>query len=175
MHGRPIWCELPWWTETNAVWVQAFGLILAFLLQLYLLYLTLREQKAARLERRHDEVRRQRSDVTCAGITSILRTLPEDQLCIHLWAGHFRRAGFAFDKTLYGQLPEYLRRKSDSFMEDIKKPISIQENQTARFLLVFIFPYPKFDAVLEDVNRLHFGNVHLVWDDDGKPISVPRY
>ena len=44
----------------------------------------------------------------------------------------------------------------------------------ARFLLVFLFPYPKFDAVLEDVNRLNFGNTHLVWDDSGKPIEVRR-
>jgi len=100
MLGRPIWCELPWWTEANATWVQAFGLVLTFLLQLYLLYLTLREQKAARLERRHDEVRRQREDVTCSGVTSILRTLPEEQMCTHLWAGHLRHAGFAFEKTL---------------------------------------------------------------------------
>jgi hypothetical protein len=59
-------------------------------------------------------------------------------------------------------------------MDEISKPILLQQNQIARFLLVFIFPYPKFDAVLEDVNRLNFGNVHLVWDDNGKPISVPR-
>jgi hypothetical protein len=116
---------MPWWTETNAAWVQSFGLILTFLLQLYLLYLTLREQKVARLERRHDEVKRQRADVTCAGVTSILRTLPGDQLCLHLWAGHFRHAGFAFEKALYGQLPEYLRRKCDPFMDEINKPISV--------------------------------------------------
>jgi hypothetical protein len=144
------------------------------LLQLYLLYLTLREQKAARLERRHDEVRRQREDVTCSGVTSILRALPEEQMCTHLWVGHLRHAGFAFEKTLHGQLPEYLRRKCDPFLDEVKKSISIQENQAARFLVVFIFPYPKFDAVLEDVNRLHFGNVHLVWNDEGKPIDVPR-
>jgi hypothetical protein len=68
------WCQLPWWTETNAAWVQSFGLILTFLLQLYLLYLTLREQKAAPIERRHDEFKRQRGDVTCAGATKVLPT-----------------------------------------------------------------------------------------------------
>jgi hypothetical protein len=39
---------------------------------------------------------------------------------------------------------------------------------------VFRFPYPVFDAVLTDVNRLHSGNVHLVWDDEGNPIKAPR-
>jgi hypothetical protein len=59
-------------------------------------------------------------------------------------------------------------------MDEIGKQISPEQNKIARFLLVFRFPYPNFDAVLADVNRLNFGNIHLVWDDLGKPIKVPR-
>ena len=163
-----------WWTETNAAWVQAIGLIVTLLLQLALLRLTLREQKEARRERRNDEVARQRNEVTCGGVTSILRTLTEEQLCTVLWAANFRHGGFAFEKGLYAQLPEFLRRKCDPFMDEIDKPIPPEQHQIARFLLVFRFPYPEFDAVLEDVNRLNFGNVHIVWDDDGKPMKVRR-
>ena len=107
-------------------------------------------------------------------MTSALRALSEEELCNHLWAGNFRHGGFAFEKGLYAQLPEYLRRKCDPFMEEINKPIPPAQHTTARFLLVFRFPYPDFDAVLGDVNRLNFGNTHLVWDDLGKPIKVPR-
>jgi hypothetical protein len=59
-------------------------------------------------------------------------------------------------------------------MDQINEPIPEAQHKIARFLLVFRFPYPKYDAVLDDVNRLNFGNVHLVWDEDGKPIPVPR-
>src|ERR1039458_9263729 len=168
------WCHQPWWTETNAAWVQALGLTLTLLLQLVLLYLTLREQREARRERHQDEITRQRSEVTCGGVTSIVRTLTHEQLCTHLWAGNFKHGGFAFETGLYAQLPEYLRRKCDPFIEDIARPLSPGQNQVARFLLVFRFPYPNFDAVLEDINRLNFGNVTIVWGDDGKPIAIRR-
>jgi hypothetical protein len=88
--------------------------------------------------------------------------------------GNFKHGGFAFETGLYAQLPEYLRRKCDPFMDEISKPVSIEQHKIARVVLVFRFPYPKFDAVLEDVNRLNFGNVHIVWDDSGKPMNVVR-
>jgi len=169
-----ICLDQTWWTEARAAWAEAFALILIFGLDLVLAYFTLQEHKGARLERRQAEIARQRSEVTCAGVTSILRAMPEEQLCQHLWAGHFKHGGFAFEKGLYAQLPEYLRRKCDPFMDEIAKPISPEQHKIARFLLVFRFPYPKFDAVLADVNRLNFGNIHLVWDDSGKPIEVAR-
>jgi hypothetical protein len=174
MHMIPGCLSQNWWTEAHAAWAEAFALILIFGLELILAYFTLREHKEARHERRQAEIARQRSDVTCAGVTSILRALPEEQLCQHLWAGHFRHAGFAFEKNLYGQLPEYLRRKAEPFRGEIEKPIQLDQHKIARFLLVFRFPYPAFDAVLADVNRLNFGNIHLVWDDSGRPITVPR-
>ena len=59
-------------------------------------------------------------------------------------------------------------------MDEIAKPIPPEQHQTARFLLMFRFPYPKFDAVLNDLNRLNFGNIHIVWDDSGKPMKVRR-
>lgn len=170
----PSWCGQTWWTETNATWVEALALIPIFTLQIILACFTLREQKEARRERRQGEIARQRSEVTCGGVTSILRSLTEEQLCNVLWAGNFRHGGFAFEKGLYAQLPEYLMRKCDPFMDDIAKPIPLDQHQIARFLLVFRFPYPSFDAVLEDINRLNFGNVHIVWDDNGKPIKVRR-
>ncbi len=163
-----------WWAEANAAWAEAIALTLIFALELILAYFTLQEHKEARHERRQAEIARQRNEVTCAGVTSILRSMPEEQLCAHLWAGHFRHAGFAFEKELYGQLPEYLRRKCDPFMAEIAKQIPTEQRTTARFLLVFRFPHPNFDAVLVDVNRLNFGNIHLVWDESGKPIKVPR-
>lgn len=107
-------------------------------------------------------------------MTSILRTLREEELCTHLWAGTFKRSGFALEKGQYAQLPEYLRRKCDPLMEEITKPIPPEQHTKARFLLVLRFPYPNFDAILDDVNRLNFGNTHIVWDDLGKPIRVPR-
>jgi hypothetical protein len=174
LHIIPIWLDQTWWTEAHASWAEAFALILIFGLELLLAYFTLQEHKEARHERRQAEIARQRSEVTCAGVTSILRAMPEEKLCQHLWAGHFRHAGFAFEKELYGQLPEYLRTKAEPFRGEIEKMISPEQHRTARFLLVFRFPYPNFDAVLADVNRLNFGNIHLVWDDSGTPIQVPR-
>lgn len=170
----PIWCNLPWSTETNAAWAQAFGLFITFGLQVGLLYLTLREQREARLERRAGEVARQRGDTTCAGVASILRSLTQEDMCKNLWAGNCRHGGFAFEKGLYFTLPEYLLRKCESFKHQIEAPITLQQNETARFLLVFQFPYPKFEAVLNDVERLNFGKTILVWDDSGKPIKIRR-
>lgn len=137
-----------------------------------------REQRQARQEereeRRQAEMARQRADVTCGGVTSILRTLSEEDLCTHLWAGQFRHAGFAFESSLYAQLPEYLRKKSDAFMDEITRAITSEQNKISRRLLVFRFPYPNFNVVLDDVCRLNFGNTYLVWDDNGKPMNVPR-
>lgn len=174
MHIIPVWCDLPWWTETNATWVGALFLIPILGLQLVLAFYTLREQRDARRERQEAEVARQRSEVTCGGVVSILRSLTESEMCNVLWAHNFRHGGFAFEKGLYAQIPEYLMRKCDRYMEEIDKPIPPENHKTARFLLMFRFPYPKFDAVLDDINRLNFGNVHIVWDDSGKPIEVRR-
>jgi hypothetical protein len=174
-------CNLPWWTETNATWVAAFaacaaaiGLIPTLLLQVRLFQLTRRDQLAAQVERQHAEIARQRSDVTCGGVTSILRNLTEGDFCRILWAGNLRHAGFAFEKGLYAQLPEYLRRKCDPFMKEIERPITVEQNRIARELLIFRFPYPNYNAILDDVNRLNFGNAHIVWDEDGKPLNVNR-
>ncbi len=163
-----------WWTETNATWVEALALIPIFTLQLILAFFTFGEQRAAREDRRQAEITRQRSDVTCGGVTSALRTLTEEQLCMYLWAHHCRHGGFAFEKDLYTQLPEYMRRKCEYFLNEIAKPITPEQHQIARFLLVFRFPYPKFDAVLEDVDKLNFGNLPIVWDDSGKAIQIRR-
>src|SRR6266566_4874100 len=83
-------------------------------------------------------------------------------------------AGFAVEKDLYTQLPEYLRRKCDALMDETRRPMAAEAQTKLRFLLVFRFPYPHFDAVLADVNRLHFGNARTVWDDNGKPIKASR-
>lgn len=170
-----------WWTDTNAAWTEAIALTLVFLLELMLGFLHLQERREDRLEReeaRHErrqaEIARQRSEVTCGGVTSIIRSLSYEEMCANLWAGHFRHAGFAFEKGLYFQLPEYLQRKCEPFMDQINEPIGPEEHKTGRFLLVFRFPYPNYDAVLDDVNHLNFGNVHLVWDENGKPINVQR-
>jgi hypothetical protein len=105
--------------------------------------------------------------------------LDEEQMCLHLWAGQFRHAGFAFESGLYAQLPEYLRKKSEPLVETPEavaaaKAVAPEYHKVARFLLVFRFPYPDFNVVLEDVCRLNFGNTYLVWDDKGKPMKVPR-
>jgi hypothetical protein len=170
-----------WWTESNAAWAEAIALVFIFLLELALGYLELenhradrQERREARHERRQAEIARQRSEVTCDGVTSVLRSLSEPEMCKNLWAGHFRHAGFAFEKTLFRQLPEYLRRKCEPFTKEIDAPIGSIEHQRARFLLVFRFPYPTYEAVLEDVDRLNFGNIHLVWDENGEPIPVRR-
>lgn len=105
----PAWCSQAWWTETNAAWVEAISLIAIFLIELILAFFTLQEhrdsrieRRESRLERRQAEIARQRNEVTCGGTTSILRSLTEEQLCTHLWAGNFRHGGFAFEKGLYG-------------------------------------------------------------------------
>jgi len=168
------WLDQTWWTEAHATWTGAVALVLIFVLDSVLACFQLRENKEARNERRLADIDRQRSEVTLGELTSMLRSLSEEQLCTVLWASNFRHAGFAFEKDFYVQLPEYLKRKCDPIMEEIKKPITPEAHQKARFLLVFRFPYPKFDAVLEDVARLNLGSIHLVWDEDGKPIRVAR-
>ena len=160
-----------WWTVAPA-WIEAVALIGILVADLFLVRTAIKEQREAREERRQAETARQRSEVTCSGVTSILRNMTEGQLCLTLWASHFRQAGFAFEKDLYPQLPEYLRRKCEPVIDEIKKPIEPKAHQNARFLLVFRLPYPAFDAVLADVNHLRFGNVYRVWDDKGNQIKV---
>lgn len=161
-----------WWTEAHAAWAEAAALILILGIDAWVACMQLEERKEARKERQQVEIDRQRSGVTCGGVTSILRDMTEAQLCNTLWAGHFRHSGFAFEKGLYVLLPEYLRMKCEPFIKEIEKPIT--DNQIARHLLVFRFPYPRFDAVIADINQLNFGYVHLVWDENGKPIPVIR-
>ena len=161
-----------WWTQANAAWIEAIALIGILIADFFLVLFALQERKEAREERRHAEVARQRSEVTCAGVTSVLHSLSNEQLYANLWAGHFRRAGFAFEKNLLTQLPEYLRIKCEAFADAINAPIAPEAHQKARFLLVFRFPYPKYDAVLADIERLHFET--LVWDESGKPVNFSR-
>ena len=130
-----------WWTEAHATWTGAVALILIFVLDSVLACFHLRENQEARHERRLAEIDRQRSEVTLGELTSMLRSLNEEQLCTVLWASNFRHAGFAFEKDFYAQLPEYLRRKCDPILEEIKKPTTPEAHQKARFLLVFRFPY----------------------------------
>jgi len=176
-----FWIASGWWTEANAAWTEAIALILIFGLELWLAFGEIRERREERQERReeHHERRmaaidRQRGDVTCFGPISILRSLAEDRMCEVLFAHTYRHGGFAFDSALYGQLPEYMRNKCEPFMEQLRTPIPPDQHKTARFLLAFRFPYPSYEAVLADVEQLHFGDAILVWDDGGKPIKVRR-
>lgn len=168
------WIDQTWWTEVHATWTEDVALTLIFFMNSALAFFQLREHKEARRERRLAEIDRQRSEVTLGEISSMLRSLNEEQLCSVLWASNFKHAGFAFEKDLFAQLPEYLRRKCDPILEEIKKPIAPLALEKARFLLVFRFPYPRFDAVLEDIRKLNCGNGHLAWDEAGKPIKVAR-
>jgi hypothetical protein len=92
-----------WWTEARAAWTEAVALILIFGLDSLLAYFTLQERKEARRERRQAEIARQRSEVTCGGVTSILRAMTEEQFCTTLWASNFKHGGFAFEKSLCAQ------------------------------------------------------------------------
>ena len=170
----PVSVEGTWWTEAHAVWIEAFALIGILVADLFLAFSTLQERREVRKERRQAEIARQRSEVTLAGITAVERTMSEEDACHTLWHRDFKHAGFAVEKDLYTQLPEYLRRKCDALMDETKRPMAPEAHTKLRFLLVFRFPYPNFDAVLADVNRLHFGNARTVWDDNGKPLKVFR-
>jgi len=170
----PVSVEGTWWTEAHAVWIEAFALIGILVADLFLAFSTLQERREVRKERRQAEIARQRSEVTLAGITAVERTMSEEDACHTLWHRDFKHAGFAVEKDLYTQLPEYLRRKCDALMDETRSPMAPEAHTKLRFLLVFRFPYPNFDAVLADVNRLHFGNARTVWDDNGKPLKVFR-
>jgi hypothetical protein len=136
------------------------------------------EEKRAEKEERLQKRRAiQREATTCVGITNILRSLTGEEMCTHLWAGHSCHGGFAFESGLYSHLPEYLRKKSAPFTETeaavrASRSISAIQHKTGRYLLTFLFPYPDFDVILEDVSRLNFGSTILVWDDKGKPIKI---
>ena len=174
MHMVQVSVEGTWWTEVHAVWMEAFALIGILLADLFLAFFTLQERREARRERRRVEIAKQRSEVTLARITALERTLSEEDACNTLWHRDFKHAGFAVEKDLYTQLPEYLRRKCDALMDETRSPMAPDAHTKLRFLLVFRFPYPNFDAVLEDVHRLHIGNARTVWDDNGKPIKAAR-
>ena len=170
----PVSVEGAWWTEAHAVWIEAFALIGILVADLFLAFFAVQERREARRERRQMEIASQRSEVTLAGITALERTMSEEDACNTLWHRDFKHAGFAVEKDLYTQLPEYLRRKCDALMDETRRPMAPDAHTKLRFLLVFRFPYPNFDAVLQDVNRLHFGNARTVWDDNGKPIKLSR-
>jgi hypothetical protein len=171
------------WTKWEAVGslVEAGALILILLADSVGLFLSIgerREQREARAEereeRRQHRIGWQRAEVTCGGVTEILRNMDEENLCKTLHAGQFRHAGFAFETGLHGLLPEYLRLKCEPFIKEITRAITPEQNKIARRLLVYRFPYPDFDAIYADIWRLNFGNTLLVWDENGKPIKVPR-
>ena len=168
----PLSVEGTWWTEAHAVWVTAFALLGILVADLCLAFFALQERSEARRERRQGEIARQRSEVTLAGITALERSMSEEDACNTLWHRDFKHAGFAVEKDLYTQLPEYLRRKCDALMDETRRPMAPDAQAKLRFLLVFRLPYPNFDAVLADVNRLHRGNARTVWDDNGKPIKA---
>ena len=98
----------------------------------------------------------------------------EEATCNALWETNFRRAGFALEQGLHLQLPEYLRRRGEPFMADLKKEFGPEQNKVMRYLLTYRFPYPKFDVILDDIKLLGFGKFYLAWDENGKPIPVPR-
>jgi hypothetical protein len=166
----------PWHWLTygqNASGIQAVAAVLATFAAVAAGIFAARAYYVSKEQTRQAEVTRQRSDTTCAGVTEILSSLSDDDKIRHLWAGHYRHAGFAFNKSFVHQLPEYLRRKCDPFSEKIAEVYPAQRYQIANFLLVFRFPYPNFDVVLDDVRRLNFGSSCFVWDDEGRRIAVP--
>jgi hypothetical protein len=168
------WIAAGWWTEDHAAWTEAIALILIFGLELWLAFGEIRERREARHERRLAAIDRQRAELTCFGTVEVLRAMGEEEMCRTLFAHTFRHAGFAFDTALYQQLPEYMRRKCEPFLENMQRPMYPDHHKTARFMFAFRFPYPNYEAILEDVDHLHFGGVHVVWDDNGKPIKVRR-
>ena len=168
----PVSVEITWWTEGHAVWIEISALIGILVANCFLAFFTLQERIEARKERRQAEIARQRSEVTLAGITAVERAMSQEDACNTLWRRDFKHAGFAVEQDLYAELPEYLRRKCDALMDEMKRPIAPEAQTKLRFLLVFRLPYPNFDAVLADVNRLHRGNARTVWDDNGKPIKA---
>jgi len=119
----PVSVEGTWWTEAHAVWIEAFALIGILVADLFLAFFTLQERREARRERRQVEIARQRSEVTLAGITALERTMSEEDGCNTLWHRDFKHAGFAVEKDLYTQLPEYLRRKCDALMDENRRPM----------------------------------------------------
>jgi hypothetical protein len=160
-----------WFTEAHAAWMEAIALILIFVVELRLAFVTLSERREAREERKEAELSRQRSDVFCGGVVFKPVTLNDDEYCLKVWEESFKHAGFAFDKLLYHSVPEYLRRKCEAHMKDIAAPFQ-QAHGNTRLFFAFVFPYPKYDGVLADIRRLNFGTSCLAWDENGKQIKL---
>lgn len=174
----------PQWVEAVGVWVEAVALIAIFVLDY-------RERRDARIEhseqrkarederREREELRaergrmeddRQRADVTCLGVRQYAVTVPVERLCGDLWkAVTNSQPGFAMEKQLHLQLPEYLSRKCAPHGTEITRATV----GGSRYWLVFKFPYyGEYGAILEDLRRLNFGERLIAWDADGKSISV---
>jgi hypothetical protein len=175
-HGRD-------WTKWEAVGIlaEAGALVLILIADTIGLFLLIDERKLQREarreerdERRQQRIARQRAEVTCGGVTEILRNMDEASLCRTLHSGQFRHPGFAFESGLYAQLPEYLRLKCEPFMNEVTRAITPEQNRVARRLLVYRFPYPDFDVIFDDICRLNFGNTLLAWDENGTPMRLPR-
>lgn len=168
--------KIPQWVKSFPPWLWlAVGAILLF----WSCFLAWDEQVKTLEGLRGEDHKRaellhQRGDVTCGQVTMVMRNLSENEMCTHLWAMNSRHAGFAFEKELFYQLPDYLRNKCAMVLPDITKPIPAMEHHNARFLLTFRFPYPNFSLILEEVERLNFGNTIIVWDDSGNPIPIKR-
>ena len=91
-------------------------------------------------------------------------------LCKNLWVNYTnKQAAFGVDKSLSFQLHEYLRRKAEPHSSEIGRAVV---GTGTRHLLIFKFPYPDFNAVLDDLRVLNFGEKLVVWDRDGRPIKV---
>jgi hypothetical protein len=163
--------DTSWWTDAHAAWTEAIALILIFGCDFWLALRALEERRENREERKEAEKARQRSEITCAGTSPLLRSSTPEEFCEAAWRSHFHHPGFAFEKTLYPQLPEFLRIKCEPFLKEIVSPIQQSQGKLLRILLVFRFPYPRYDAVLEDVRRLNFGDSCIIWNEAGKPIE----
>lgn len=170
------------------MWAGAIALILILAADLILAFFDIRERREARqeraelrkereemrAERRYAEIERQRSEVTCTHVGFYERAKTDNDLCAELWAQNSKLPGFAVEKHLFQKLPEYLMKKCDRFLTEIGRSTTSETTKVYRPLIVFTFPYPDFDAVLDDIRRRNFGDEHFVWDVNGKRIKVRR-
>jgi hypothetical protein len=169
--------------EAAGVWVEAVALIAIFALDY-------RERRDARIEhseqrkarederREREELRaerkrmeddRQRADVTCLGVRVFAETVRVERLSSDLSKVTNSQPGFAIEKQLHVQLPEYLLRVCAPHGTEIGRATV----GGSRNWLVFKFPYyGEYGAVVEDLRRLNFGERLIAWDANGKSISI---
>ena len=170
--------------EAVGIWVEAVALIAIFILD----YLERKEARRERTEQRRvreeehlerAELReerkrleqdRQRAEVTCLGVRYIGIGLTEERTFQELWKLTNKQAGFAVDKHLHDQLPQYLLRKCEPHSRELERSDLGPGFNVP--LLVFKFPDPDFGAVLSDLRALRTDETVLVfaWDENGKKI-----